>query len=192
MEGISHIDYGYGIVHRIFGEYRSNLTTQLAFVDFLNVFIVGMLDGLIFISTYLFTGVVGWDQQVDAVNGFPLSDQSNLILNAISLSMINIFRARGVRNVVLIFSASNYIFFFLSMITVLEDEYLLGVKAMVSCPYAAAFIIFLFLFVALKHFILLVRAVVLPWNFKQAQRYQEIEDRIFMEEYEDPDKQFSI
>ena len=27
MEGISHVDYGYSIVHRIFGEYRSNLTT---------------------------------------------------------------------------------------------------------------------------------------------------------------------
>ena len=106
--------------------------------------------------------------------------------------MINIFRARGVRNVVLIFSLSNYIFFFLSMITVLEDDNLIGVKALFRCPYTAAFIIFLFLFVALKHFILLVRAVVLPWNFKQAERYQEIEDRIFMEEYEDPDKQFSI
>mmetsp|Transcript_47141 Transcript_47141/g.62414 ORF Transcript_47141/g.62414 Transcript_47141/m.62414 type:complete len:103 (-) Transcript_47141:2026-2334(-) len=102
--------------------------------------------------------------------------------------MINIFRARGVRNVVLIFSLSNYIFFFLSMITVLEDDQLVGVKALFRCPYSAAFIIFLFLFVALKHFILLVRAVVLPWNFKQASRYQEIEDRIFMEEYEDPDK----
>ena len=98
-------------------------------------------------------------------NGFPLSVQSNLILNAISLSMINIFRARGVRNVVLIFSLSNYIFFFLSMITVLEDDRLLGVKALFRCPYSASFIIFLFLFVALKHFILLVRAVVLPWNF---------------------------
>lgn len=79
--------------------------------------------------------------------------------------MINIFRARGVRNVVLIFSLSNYIFFFLSMITVLEDDRLLGVKALFRCPYSASFIIFLFLFVALKHFILLVRAVVLPWNF---------------------------
>lgn len=96
------------------------------------------------------------------------------------------------RNFVLIFSLSNYIFFFLSMITVLEDDNLVGVKALFRCPYTAAFIIFLFLFVALKHFILLVRAVVLPWNFKQSMRYQEIEDRIFMEEYEDPDKQFSI
>lgn len=129
---------------------------------------------------------------MDAFNGFPLSVQSHRILNAISLSMINIFRARGVRNVVLIFSLSNYFFFFLSMITVLEDDQLVGVKALFRCPYYAAFIIFLFLFVALKHFILLVRAVVLPWNFKQSQRYQEIEDRIYMEEYEDPDKQFSI
>ena len=68
----------------------------------------------------------------------------------------------------IIFSLSNYIFFFLSMITVLEDENLVGVNALITCPYAAFFIIFLFLFVALKHFILLVRAVVLPWNFKQA------------------------
>ena len=95
MEGISHIDYGYSIVHRIFGEYKANLTTQLAFLDFINVFVIGLLDGFIFISTYLFSGVIGWDQQVDMLNGMPLSVQSNLILNAISLSMINIFRARG-------------------------------------------------------------------------------------------------
>jgi len=67
-----------------------------------------------------------------------------------------------------------------------------GVKALFRCPYSASFIIFLFLFVALKHFVLLVRSVVFPWNFKASFRYQEIEDRIFMEEYEDPDKQFSI
>ena len=74
MEGISHIDYGYGIVHRIFGEYRSNLTTQLAFIDFINVFVSGLLDALIFISTYIFSGVLGWDQQVDLMNGYPLSN----------------------------------------------------------------------------------------------------------------------
>ena len=154
------------MVHRIFGEYRSNLTTQLAFVDFFNVFAIGLLDGLIFISTYLFSGVLGWDDQIDAFNGMPLSVQSHLILNAISLSLINIFRARGVRNVVIIFSASNYIFFFLSMITVLEDEKLVGVNALFRSPYSIAFMVFLFLFVALKHFILLVQKVVLPWNFK--------------------------
>ena len=79
--------------------------------------------------------------------------------------MINIFRARGVRNVVLIFSLSNYVFFFLSMITVLEDDRLVGVKALFRCPGAIAFMILLFLFVALKHFMLLVKEVVFPWNF---------------------------
>ena len=79
--------------------------------------------------------------------------------------MINIFRARSARDAVIIFSLSNFVFFFLSMITVLEDERLVGVKALFRCPGAIAFMIFLFLFVALKHFILLVREVVLPWNF---------------------------
>ena len=39
----------------------------------MNVFMIGLIDGLIFISAYLFSGVIGWDQQVDLYNGFPLS-----------------------------------------------------------------------------------------------------------------------
>ena len=129
---------------------------------------------------------------MDVINGYPISLQSNLILNAISLSIINIFRARGVRYVVLIFSVSNYIFFFMSLITILEDERLVGVRALFRCPYKAAFIIFLSLFVVLKHFMLLVIAVVFPWNFKTCEWYQNIEDRIYREEYENPEIQFSI
>ena len=53
-------------------------------------------------------------------------------------------------------------------------------------------ILFLFLLVSLKTFIRLVRDIVLPWNRKIEMRYQYIEDRIFMEEYEDPEMQFSI
>ena len=108
-------------------------------------------------------------------------------MNAISLEIINIYRVRAVRSSIIIFSISNYIFFFLSLITVLEDENLTGIYALSRCPHALSFIVFLFLCVTLKHYVLLIRAVVLPWNFRKMQRYQEIEDRIFMEEYEDPE-----
>jgi predicted DNA-binding protein YlxM (UPF0122 family) len=99
---------------------------------------------------------------------------------------------RAVRSSIIIFAASNYFFFFLSLITILEDENLTGIYALSRCPHALAFIIFLFLCVTLKYVVLLVRAVVFPWNYKKMQRYQEIEDRIFMEEYEDPEQEFSI
>ena len=38
----------------------------------------------------------------------------------------------------------------------------------------------------------LVYEIVLPWNRKREMRYKAIEDKIFMEEYENPEQQFSI
>ena len=52
LEGIMHTDYGYGIFHRIFGEYKFNKTHNLTFFDFSGVISSAILDSFIFCLFY--------------------------------------------------------------------------------------------------------------------------------------------
>ena len=130
--------------------------TKIEIVEILGLLFHGVVDACLFWSIYVFAGVAGDDHPVDYANGSPVSMQSYLILNAVSLSIINIFRARSDRNSVLVFALSNYIFFFLSLMTALEDEPLQGVLALVRCPYIGAFLAFITLCIILKHFLIIV------------------------------------
>jgi len=129
MQGISHTDYGYPVFHRIFGEYRFNLIQQVSFKDFFEVFFMSFMDAALFMLCYFAAGAVRADFQVDGASGHALSWQSHIILNDVLLSIINIYRSRSIKSNVLLFTASNYIFFLFSIITVLEDEFLSGFMA---------------------------------------------------------------
>ena len=86
----------------------------------------------------------------------------------------------------------NVLFAMLALVTVLEDEDLAGLKSAVSSPHIWASVVFMMLYGALKQFCKIVIEVVFPWNKKKFLRYKAIEDKIFMEEYENPEQQFSI
>ena len=48
FEGITHVDYGFAIFHRIFGEYKFNKTHNLGVLDFTPVILSSLFDsGLI-------------------------------------------------------------------------------------------------------------------------------------------------
>jgi len=108
------------------------------------------------------------------------------------LSIINIYRSRSIKSNVLIFSISNYVFFLFSILTVLEDEFLGGFKTLFMSGHAIGCIILTFLYCSVKQFCKLVVEVTLPYNRRVGMRYKAIEDLIFMEEYENPEQQFSI
>ena len=55
-----------------------------------------------------------------------------------------------------------------------------------------AYLCFTALYLILRIYIKLVIQVVLPYNLKNLEKYIAIEDRLFMEEYENPEQQFSI
>ena len=74
----------------------------------------------------------------------------------------------------------------------LEDEHLAGVQTLFSSVSTMAFLAFSALVLGLRTYILLVIQVVLPYNKRNLERYIAIEDRLFMEEYEDPEQQFCI
>ena len=82
----------------------------------------------------------------------------------------------------------NYLFAMMALIMVLEDPNLAGLKSAVTCPHVISCAIFIFLYGQLKQFIRLVYEIVLPWNRAREMRYKAIEDKIFMEEYENPEQ----
>ena len=102
--------------------------------------------------------------------------------------MMHITRVRAVRNSIQIFNLNNFFFFLLSLAFVLEDEYLAGVQMLFSSVNTMGFLIFTALYLGLRIYVKLVIQVVLPYNLKNLERYIAIEDRLFMEEYEDPEQ----
>ena len=47
LEGIMHMDYGYGIFHRIFGEYKFNKVHTLSLSDFSRPILTAFWDGFL-------------------------------------------------------------------------------------------------------------------------------------------------
>jgi hypothetical protein len=113
-------------------------------------------------------------------------------LNDVLLSIINIYRSRSIKSNVMIFMVSNYVFFLFSIITVLGDDKYSGLNNLINSGHAIFCILFMFLFCSLKSFCRLIVQVTLPWNLRIEMAYKTIEDLIFMEEYENPEQQFSI
>lgn len=99
---------------------------------------------------------------------------------------------RSIKSNVLIFTFSNYLFFLFSIITLLQDETTDALWFLLTSGHGLACILFIFLYCSLKQFIRLVIEITLPWNKRLEMRYKAIEDLVFMEEYENPEQQFSI
>lgn len=52
LEGVMHSDYGYGIFHRIFGEYKFNKKLNLNVFDFTGVISSASFDAVLFCVFY--------------------------------------------------------------------------------------------------------------------------------------------
>lgn len=92
----------------------------------------------------------------------------------------------------LVIELSNHIIAIVALLMILEDDKLAGILNAIASPHVAGCILFIFMYSQLKSFVRLVYEIVLPWNRKLEMRYKSIEDKIFMEEYENPEQQFSI
>ena len=155
----------------------------------MGVVTTAIVDACLFCLFYGYSGFHGcMDLQVTAEGAKVVSWQSYVVLNGILLSMMHIARVRATRNSIRIFNLSNFLFFLFSLAFVLEDEYLAGVQMLFSSAHTMAFMAFAALVLGLRTFITLVIQVVLPYNLKNLERYIAIEDRLFMEEYEDPEQ----
>ena len=106
--------------------------------------------------------------------------------------MMHMFRARNIRNSTQIFNISQMLFFLFSLAFVLEDENLSGVQMLFNCKNALIFMFLVATYLCLRLFIKLVIEVVYPFNMRKLEKYIAIEDRLFMEEYENPEQQFCV
>ena len=90
------------------------------------------------------------------------------------------------------FYGINMSLFLVSLAFVIEDESLVGVTQMFNSPYMYALSLFVFLLFLVKMSVRCIW-VFFAQNIKNSVfRYQRIEDRLYMEEYEDPEQQFHV
>ena len=86
----------------------------------------------------------------------------------------------------------NFFTFFISLSFIAEDEYFAGMSIMLDSPNSIGIMLFFLFLGNLKQYMRLFYSFWSPRNKKLVERYQIIEDRLYMEEYEDPDQQFEI
>ena len=86
----------------------------------------------------------------------------------------------------------NMLLFLVMVAFVAEDEHHMGITLIINSPNQLGTLVFFLLFLNWKLQICLFVTFFKESNMKNVKRYQIIEDRLFMEEYEDPDQQFWI
>ena len=150
FEGITHVDYGFGILHRIFGEYKFNKTHNLGVFDFTPVILTSLFDsGLICLFYGVWTS--NWTKDLHVgYDGKNLSWQTKTVLNSVLLSLFQFWRHRTTLCVTHLFGSINFFTLLISLSFVLEDDNESGVISMVQSPYLLACILFFILVLIMK------------------------------------------
>jgi hypothetical protein len=76
----------------------------------------------------------------------------------------------------------------LGIIFILDDEYLIGLKQFTGCPIILLYLLFTLLYCILRNYCFdVLRKLAWRRSRERFEFYTDIEDRLFLEEYEDPD-----
>ena len=191
-EGILHSDYGYGIFHRIFGEYKFNKAHNLNFFDFGGVISSSIFDACLFCLFYAAWASSYLQDLLISTDGKNLAWLSSTCLNSIILAMFQYWRHRSTMCCTKAFAFSNFFIFAISLAFIFEDTQIPGLITIMQSPNSLGIMAFFSLALYLKQ---QVRLIYSFWSQSQklnVERYQLIEDRLYMEEYEDPEQQFEI
>lgn len=192
LEGIMHMDYGYGIFHRIYGEYKFNKAHNMTLLDFSAVIFSAFCDAFVFCIFHGAWSTTTLQDLLITHDGKNLAWQSTIAMNSIMLSLFQYYRHRTVTCNTKVFVFLNLIMSFVSVAFIAEDEHLAGISVLSDSPYQIALTIFFLLGLYLKQEVRQIYTFWSPQNAKHVERYQVIEDLLFMEEYENPDQQFEI
>ena len=122
LEGILHQDYGYGIFHRIFGEYKFNKAHNLNFFDFSGVISSSIFDAFLFCLFYLAWASSYLQDLLVSNDGKNLAWLSSLTLNSIILALFQYWRHRATLCSTKVFLFSNFFLFLISLAFIFEDE----------------------------------------------------------------------
>ena len=109
-------------------------------------------------------------------------------MNSVILSLFQYWRHRSTLCVTKGFFFLNLITFIFSLAFIAEDEYMAGLTILIKAPNQLGVMVFLLLTLYLKQYVRMFYSLLSPKNKKHVERYQTIEDRLYMEEYEDPEQ----
>ena len=91
-----------------------------------------------------------------------------------------------------VFSYLNILIFFISLCFIAEESQINGLYMLINSPNSIGIMLFFSLSLYLKMQVRLFYSFWAPNPKKYVERYQVIEDRLYMEEYEDSEQQFEI
>jgi ABC-type transport system involved in cytochrome c biogenesis permease subunit len=113
-------------------------------------------------------------------------------MNSIILSLFQYWRHRSTLCVTNVFLFLNFFTFFISLAFIADDEYLAGLNMIINSPNSIGIMVFILFSMLIKQHVRLFYSFWSPRNKELLEHYQIIEDRLYMEEYEDPDQVFEI
>ena len=198
VQGILHVDYGFKIMNRIFGEYQFNTIKTVTTQDLISVTLSATFDAVMFNIFYYvrFFNIekkkFWWNFMLQSDSGKTASQQSLVVFNSVLLAMMLYWRNRSIVNETYMLGMFNIFALLVTLTFVLEDPMLAGVEFFVQSPCYIAMIVFMWLMLFLKGFSKLVWQHLVSSKKSTLMTYQTIEDRLLYEEYEDPKQQFSI
>lgn len=171
LEGIMHTDYGYGIFHRIFGEYKFNKAHNLNIFDFSGVIFSSIFDAVLFCLFYSAWASTMLQDLLVATNGQNLAWQSSTSMNSIILSLFQYWRHRSTVCATKLFMFLNFFTFFISLAFITEDEYFAGMDILMRSPNSIGIMTFFLLLGNIKQYMRLFYSFWSPRNKKHVERY---------------------
>ena len=125
---------------------------------------------------------------MDAQSGKTTSWQSRIVMNGVLLAMFQYWRNRSVLTETNMFVVFNFFALLVTLAFVLEDPHLGGIEMVLKSPNSISMILFIGLALYIKMYLKLIWSFYVSADCETYQTYQNIEDRLFMEEYEDPEQ----
>ena len=155
IEGILHLEYGYGIQHRIFGQYKFNklmgITTSDSIRNFRPTMLQAVLDAIIFMVlpfAELFKLKSG---NVELSNGKIMGIDTNLILNGILLTIFQFWRCRSIYVESTSMKIINIILSAITLLFIFEEKKIEAIAHVIYNPSIVFSILFVILLVSLKN-----------------------------------------
>ena len=127
LEGITNTDYGYGVLHRIFGEYKFNKAQNLNFLDFTPQMLSSLFDSVLLCFFYM-AFVYKWSDDLDVTESGKNSFlEARLSMNSVILTIFQLWRHRATLCTPNMFSFLNFCILIISLAFIFEDKKLNGV-----------------------------------------------------------------
>lgn len=180
------------MLHRVVGEYRQNRQYGVPGSSTVLVLLSAAFDAALCNLACVGDRLGVGDFLVGPGDGKAAPQEVRVALHGVMLVLCHHFRARSTAAEALLFAGLNTCVSGLTLCFLLNDQFLVGMKAVVVLPAANALLAFVWLVLLLKGWAVLCWQYLAPERYRLAGRdaYREIEDQVTLEEYEAQTLQF--